>query len=172
MYCVSFSVVLSEDFILNQFITFKDHWLVYLFLNWRSFFLQKMQFQARSLPRSTFEPDVNAELENKPLTIARPVYLESENRAEKRYVKKEKEYSLFFCSFITVSILLWSTAEYLIFFTHTHTHMILFQARIRPEYGSEIGRIRRTKRSGRQEEINCRKQKNKVSKIFIKLQYV
>lgn len=49
-----------------------------------------MHFQARSLPRSTFEPDVNAELENKPLTIARPVYLESENRAEKRYEKKEK----------------------------------------------------------------------------------
>ena len=47
-----------------------------------------MHFQALSLPRSTFEPDVNAELENKPLTIARPIYLESENRAEKRYEKK------------------------------------------------------------------------------------
>lgn len=47
-----------------------------------------MHFQARSLPRSTFEPDVNVEIENKPLTIARPVYLESENRAEKRLVKR------------------------------------------------------------------------------------
>lgn len=47
-----------------------------------------MHFQARSLPRSTFEPDVNVEIENKPLTIARPVYLESENRAEKRCVDR------------------------------------------------------------------------------------
>lgn len=74
-------------------------------MNQRSFFPQKMQFQARSLPRSTFEPDVNAELENKPLTIARPVYLESENRAEKRYGRKVKEYFMFLCLFITVSIL-------------------------------------------------------------------
>jgi hypothetical protein len=47
-----------------------------------------MHFQARSLPRSTFEPDASVEIENKPLTIARPVYLESENRAEKRYVDR------------------------------------------------------------------------------------
>ena len=56
-----------------------------------------MHFQARSLPRSTFEPDVNAEIENKPLTIARPVYLESENRAEKRYVELKRLVRLCVC---------------------------------------------------------------------------
>ena len=54
-----------------------------------------MHFQARSLPRSTFEPDVNVELENKPLTVARQVYLESENRAEKRYRERKEEDCLF-----------------------------------------------------------------------------
>lgn len=69
-----------------------------------------MHFQARSLPRSTFEPDVNVEVENKPLTIARPVYLESENRAEKRYVDRisldflKVYYLSFFLSFFLQSI--------------------------------------------------------------------
>ena len=51
------------------------------------FYYQKKEFQARTLPRSTFEPSFQVELENRPPTVPVNPNFETDARVLKRYVR-------------------------------------------------------------------------------------